>query len=136
MGIVDAALLRRVEADLSQAALADLGIRSLPGRYDLNHLCAFHREIFSDLYPWAGEIRVVGIAKSDPFCLPPHIASYGAEVFTALAADGYLRGRTGSSSSRSWPTIWPRSTRFVRSVRATVVLSERSSVSSGEKWGG
>ncbi|MFD3702858.1 Fic/DOC family protein [Nocardia sp. NPDC058658] len=92
LGIVDAASLRQAEADLSQAALADLGMRPLHGRYDLQHLCAFHREIFADVYPWAGEIRTVGIAKSDPFCLPDHIASYSAEVFAALAADGYLRG--------------------------------------------
>ncbi|MFD4456778.1 Fic/DOC family protein [Nocardia sp. NPDC058480] len=92
LGIVDAASLRQAEADLSQAALADLGIRSLPGRYDLQHLCAFHREIFADVYPWAGEVRTVGIAKSDPFCLPRHIAGYASEVFAALAADGHLRG--------------------------------------------
>ncbi|MFC4375519.1 Fic/DOC family protein [Nocardia halotolerans] len=92
LGITDAASLRRAEADLSQAALADLGIRSLPGRYDLQHLCAFHREIFADVYPWAGEIRTVGIAKSDPFCLPRHIASYASEVFASLAAEGHLRG--------------------------------------------
>ncbi|WP_282776788.1 MULTISPECIES: Fic family protein [unclassified Nocardia] len=92
LGIIDAARLRQAEADLSQAALAELGIRSLPGRYDLDHLCAFHREIFGDVYPWAGEIRVVGIAKSDPFCLPRHIESYAAEVFAALMADRFLRG--------------------------------------------
>ncbi|WP_212762333.1 Fic/DOC family protein [Nocardia uniformis] len=92
LGIIDAALLRQVEADLSLAALADLGVRSLPGRYDLNHLCDFHREIFGDVYPWAGQIRVVGITKSDPFCLPRHIESFAREVFAALAADAFLRG--------------------------------------------
>lgn len=92
LGIVDSGMLRRVEADLSLAALADLGTRILPGRYDLAHLCSFHREIFGDVYTWAGEVRVVGIAKSDPFCLPQHIASYSGEVFSALAADHYLRG--------------------------------------------
>ncbi|MFE3541642.1 Fic/DOC family protein [Nocardia sp. NPDC059177] len=84
--------MRRVEADLSLAALADMGARILPGRYDLDHLCAFHREIFGDVYTWAGEVRVVGIAKSDPFCLPRHIAGYAGEVFATLAGDHYLRG--------------------------------------------
>jgi len=55
--------LQQVEADLTTAALADLGTRLLPGRYDLPHLRAFHREIFGDVYPWAGEIQVVAIAK-------------------------------------------------------------------------
>ncbi len=92
LGIVDPVVLRRVEADLSLAALADLGTRILPGRYDLDHLCAFHREIFGDVYAWAGEVRTVGIAKSDPFCLPQFITTYAGEVFSALAADHYLRG--------------------------------------------
>ncbi len=75
LGIVDPERLREVEAGLTFAALADLGTRILPGGYDLPHLQAFHHEIFSDIYAWAGELRVVGIAKSDPFCLPQHIWS-------------------------------------------------------------
>ncbi|WP_347591183.1 Fic family protein [Acrocarpospora sp. B8E8] len=92
LGISDLRRLRAAEAGLTLAALADLGTRTLPGSYDLAHLQSFHREIFGDLYPWAGEIRVVGIAKSDPFCLPQHIASYSAEVFGALAKERYLHG--------------------------------------------
>ncbi|MEV6256949.1 Fic family protein [Nocardia sp. NPDC051911] len=92
LGIVDAEQLRRAEADLSLAALADLGTRILPGSYDLDHLRAFHREIFGDIFSWAGEIRVVGIAKSDPFCLPQHIEPYSADVFGGLAKERYLRG--------------------------------------------
>jgi cell filamentation protein len=92
LGISDPRRLRDVEAGLTLAALADLGTRTLPGGYDLAHLQAFHQEIFGDLYQWAGEIRVVGIAKSDPFCLPQHIEAYSAEVFAAFAKERYLRG--------------------------------------------
>lgn len=38
LGIVDPERLREVEADLTLAALADLGTRILPGGYDLDHL--------------------------------------------------------------------------------------------------
>lgn len=92
LGIVDPLRLREAEAALTLAALADLGTRTVPGGYDLDHLKLFHREIFGDIYPWAGEIRVVGIAKSDPFCLPQHIEAYSAEVFGGLAKERYLRG--------------------------------------------
>lgn len=92
LNITDSHRLQEVEADLTLAALADLDTRFLPGGYDLEHLRAFHREIFGDLYPWAGEVRVVGIAKSDLFCLPQHIESYSAKVFGELAAEGQLRG--------------------------------------------
>lgn len=92
LGITDQQRLEHVEAGLSFAALADLGVRTLPGNYDLAHLRAFHREIFGDIYPWAGEIRVAGIARSDPFCLPHHIESYAADVFAQLAKERHLRG--------------------------------------------
>jgi cell filamentation protein len=91
LGIADPLRLQEAEAGLTLAALADLGIRTLPGGYDLDHLRSFHREIFGDVYPWAGEIRVVGIARSDPFCLPQHIEAYSAEVFAALAKERQLR---------------------------------------------
>jgi cell filamentation protein len=92
LGITDPHRLREAEAALTFAALADLGTRILPGGYDLAHLSLFHREIFGDLYPWAGEVRIVGIAKTDPFCLPQHIEAYSAEVFGALGKERFLRG--------------------------------------------
>lgn len=92
LGIADDDRLRQVEAGLSHAAIADLGTRLLPGAYDLPHLQSFHREIFGDLYPWAGELRTVGIARSEPFCLPQHIEAYAGEVFAGLAKERFLRG--------------------------------------------
>ncbi|MGW3282113.1 Fic/DOC family protein [Nocardia rhamnosiphila] len=92
LGITDEEKLRRAEADLTYAALADLRIRILPGSYDLRHLCAFHLDIFGDIYPWAGEIRTIGIARTEPFCLPSHIESYAAQAFGQLAAENFLRG--------------------------------------------
>jgi len=97
LGIVDAETLRRVEADLTHAALADLGTRALPGDYDLAHLQSFHREIFGDIYAWAGQLRSVRIAKTDLFCLPQHIQLYSAEVFDSLAKETHLRGLTRSA---------------------------------------
>jgi cell filamentation protein len=94
LGIDDAARLDEAEAGITRAALVRLQNRTLPGRYDLDHLRAFHRAVFKDLYDWAGEIRTVGIAKGkgEVFCLPRFIEPYAAEVFRALAAEGHLRG--------------------------------------------
>ncbi|RJO79974.1 cell filamentation protein Fic [Nocardia panacis] len=90
--ITEPARLRRAEAELTLAALVDLETRILPGGYDLDHQCAFHREIFGEVYPWAGEVRVVGIARTDPFCLPQHITGYARDVFDRLAKEQHLRG--------------------------------------------
>ena len=63
-----------------------------PGVYDLVHLQAFHRRIFGRIYPWAGEVRTVAIAKTDMFCLPQHIEGYASSTFEELARDKHLRG--------------------------------------------
>jgi cell filamentation protein len=91
LDISDGATLRVVEADITAAIMLRLSEQTLPGAYDLTHLSSFHREIFGDLYPWAGEIRTVAIAKTDLFCLPQHIEPYAAEVFGQLADEKQLR---------------------------------------------
>lgn len=136
LAISDPERLREVEAGLTFAALAELGTRTLPGGYDLAHLRSFHREIFGDLYPWAGEIQVVGIAKTDPFCLPHHIEAYSAEVLGGLAKERYLRGLTRDIFLDRSPTTSPRSTQFTRSVRATAGHSVPSSASSAARPAG
>lgn len=92
LGITDPASLEQADADFSAVRLAQLHRRELPGDYDLAHLRGFHRALFGDLYPWAGELRTVWIAKGDPFCIPQHIESSADDIFTRLAAADRLRG--------------------------------------------
>lgn len=87
----DPAALARREATITAARLAELIDCPLRGRYDLSHLKAFHRHIFGDVYPWAGEIRTVALAKDDLFALSQHIASYLAGVLEELPRESYLR---------------------------------------------
>jgi len=84
--------LDQAAADISAARIDQLAVRALPGRYDLDHLRAFHRWIFGDVFDWAGQIRTVQIVKLTSFCLPQHIESYAATQFAKLAEDRYLRG--------------------------------------------
>jgi cell filamentation protein len=99
-GIRSARELQRVEADITTIRLAELGYRGLPGRYDLDHLRAFHRQIFGEIYPWAGDIRTVAIAKGQMFALPQHIEAYLAEQLGHLADEDYLQGLTHRSFVR------------------------------------
>ena len=92
LGINDPDLLKEIEAGVSAGAINALGVERLPGSYDLEHLRAFHRRIFGRLYPWAGEIRTVAIAKPDMFCLPQFIKPYANDVFLNLALEKHLRG--------------------------------------------
>ncbi|MEV8287058.1 hypothetical protein [Streptomyces niveus] len=63
LGITDHQLLATAEADITRARLVMLAERPLHGAYDLDHLQAFHASVFGDIYPWAGELRTVNIAK-------------------------------------------------------------------------
>lgn len=90
--ITDALELKRAESAITAVAIYGLIQTPLRGSYDLAHLQSFHRRIFGRIYPWAGEIRTVSIAKTDLFCLPQHIELYSQDVFSQLAAEKHLRG--------------------------------------------
>jgi cell filamentation protein len=54
---------------------------------------AIHRYIFQDIYDWAGEFRVVDIARTDDlFCLVPYIAQELAKRFEAIRSENNLCG--------------------------------------------
>jgi cell filamentation protein, protein adenylyltransferase len=54
---------------------------------------AIHQYIFQDVYEWAGEYRVVDIARTDDlFCLVPYIAPELAKRFAAIRSENNLRG--------------------------------------------
>ncbi len=94
-GLRDADTLAEHEAQASTLRLAQLAALKLEGVYDLPHLQRFHRFVFQDIYPWAGELRSVPLAKpGSMFALPEHIESYTSEVLRQLAGEGHLRGRS------------------------------------------
>jgi cell filamentation protein len=88
----DAQELQSRENNASTLRLYQLTIAPLPGSYDLTHLQAMHQHIFGDVYPWAGELRSVAIAKEDLFALPRHIEPYLGSVLAHLPAENFLRG--------------------------------------------
>jgi cell filamentation protein len=93
LDIRDPRELAVAEADIVRAALATLADEPLPGGYDLAHWQAFHRRVFGGLYPWAGELRTVQIAKPNAFyARPEHIAGYAQDVFAELAKERHLVG--------------------------------------------
>lgn len=92
LGISDQDELDRIEAEVTALRLVQLAESALPGAYDLAHLQAFHRFLFTDLYDWAGQLRTVTIAKQDLFCLPQHIPAFADDIFGRLAGNGHLRG--------------------------------------------
>ncbi|AHI01370.1 Fic family protein [Kutzneria viridogrisea] len=90
--IADAELLRQVEFDVTTLRAQQLALNPLPGRYDLAHLCRFHRHLFQDVYDWAGEPRRVDIARSAAFAHWRHIRSYGELLLGRLREEQLLTG--------------------------------------------
>ncbi len=94
LGITDRTELAAAERTLTGVRVDQLRRRRVAGRYDLDHLRAFHWTIFQDVYPWAGQLRTVLIVKAGAsFCLPHQIVDTASDVFGRLAAAHHLRGR-------------------------------------------
>jgi hypothetical protein len=87
LGLIDAAALQSAEADLVFARGELLELHPLPGDYDVAHLQAFHRHLFGDVYPWAGDFRTVNIARSASFGDWRHIRTYLDQVFEDEATE-------------------------------------------------
>jgi cell filamentation protein, protein adenylyltransferase len=63
------------------------------GRLSYRHFRAIHRHLFQDVYPWAGRIRTVRIAKQGSmFAYPEHIDREMRRLFARLAAERCFRG--------------------------------------------
>ncbi|WP_033441063.1 Fic/DOC family protein [Saccharothrix sp. NRRL B-16314] len=90
-GLTDKEECDQAETRLSTMRVEQLAFAPMPGLYDLAHLQAFHRRIFGDFYPWAGEIRRVDIAKAAMFAAWRQIEPYGLWLFTELKKERYLR---------------------------------------------
>ncbi|WP_319319050.1 Fic/DOC family protein [Streptomyces europaeiscabiei] len=106
LGITDHQLLAAAEADITRARLVMLAERPLPGAYDLGHLQAFHAAIFGDIYPWAGELRTVNIAKRTPFCR----RETWCPTPERSSADSPPPVSCGISPGRNSSSNWPRCT--------------------------
>ncbi|MEU8257672.1 Fic family protein [Micromonospora inaquosa] len=65
----------------------------IPGSYGLDHLQAFHRKLFCDLYDWAGQTRTVDISKPGArFCHWRYIDDQVSTILSGLSKDGFLLG--------------------------------------------
>jgi fido (protein-threonine AMPylation protein) len=93
LGITDAATLEEAEAALVATRSYELSQRPLKGRFDLAHLQAIHRYLFSDVYEWAGQLRTIDLSKGHQrFAHHAHIGRAAAPIFKQLAAEKYLAG--------------------------------------------
>lgn len=92
LNIKDKKTFYKAERLYSAIRQSELNVNPIKGNLDFNHLKNIHKHLFQDLYPWAGKIRTVAIAKKNMFCMPQYIESYANEIFTKLKKQNYFRG--------------------------------------------
>jgi cell filamentation protein len=88
-------LTKQAELDAFEAEITDQRAREpLPaGRLSFTHYRAIHHHLFQDVYPWAGKLRTVRIAKGgSSFCYPEYINREMTKLFTVLAMQQQFRG--------------------------------------------
>lgn len=92
-GVQNGVFLEKIEALFTAARAAELDKKPLKTKFDLTHLKSIHKHLFQDVYPWAGEVRIVNIAKNKTNFLPcSHIDRGMAFVTNGLVKENYLKG--------------------------------------------
>ncbi|WP_375696545.1 type II toxin-antitoxin system protein adenylyltransferase VbhT [Bartonella sp. AP331QHHD] len=93
LGIKDKATLQRVESTISYVKSFEFVHTPIGGKFDLNYMKEIHRRLFGDIYEWAGQVRLVDIAKGNSmFASYNQIESYAPKITQKLAKEQYLRG--------------------------------------------
>ncbi|WP_375661688.1 type II toxin-antitoxin system protein adenylyltransferase VbhT [Bartonella sp. CR127HXZ] len=93
LGIKDEATLQRVESTISYVKSFEFVHTPIRGEFDLNYMKEIHRRLFGDIYEWAGQVRLVDIAKGNSmFASYNQIESYAPKITQKLAKEQYLCG--------------------------------------------
>ena len=90
MDLHDPEILSEAERKISALRIYAAFNNPIKGSFDLKHLQAIHKFIFQDIYPWAGELRTVNIAKGNQFCNCLYIESASRPTFDKLRDDDHF----------------------------------------------
>lgn len=87
----DQATLDQIEAEITVAVIATLNEHPIPGNFDLEHLKAIHKQLFTSIYDWAGKLRTVEMAKDKTRFAPVEYLTQAADnLFDELKSENYL----------------------------------------------
>jgi len=89
--IRDNETLSKAERKLTKIRQRQLQAKPITGNFDLKHLQNIHKHLFQDIYPFAGKLRNVDIAKGNSmFCVSHHVPTYANGIFDKLKKEQYL----------------------------------------------
>lgn len=91
LNIKETGKLNQAEQEVVSINLAELILEPILGEFDLPHLSAIHKALFSDIYPWAGQVRATEISKGGQLFLPYQlIEKVASEIFSELHDESLL----------------------------------------------
>ena len=93
-GITDLRMLHEAEREICGTRYFALEKKGVTGDFSFKHLCAIHKELFKDIYSWAGKVRTVDISKGTIFCLTPYIESQFDDLYAKLRRENFLKDIT------------------------------------------
>ncbi len=96
LGVVSKEALNAAEREITSIRMGELSVYPVKGNFNLQHLQEIHRFLFQDIYPWAGQLRTVNIAKGNQFCNCMYIESGSQPIFDKLKKESYLIGTPGN----------------------------------------
>ena len=65
--------------------------KGVTGDFSMKYLCSIHKQLFQDIYPWAGKIRTVDISKGTIFCLVQFINDQFDDLYCKLKEENFLK---------------------------------------------
>ena len=93
--------LEHAEAHSVAMRSHEIRLKPITGNFDLSHLQAIHKKLFSDIYEWAGEVRRVDITKGTTrFAHHAFIESETKKITDQLKHEQCLRGLSAESFSQ------------------------------------
>ena len=82
------------ERDYSSVRQTELMMQGVTGDFSFKHLCSIHKQLFQDIYTWAGKTRTVDISKGTVFCLVQFIEMQFEDLYRKLQKENFLKDIT------------------------------------------
>lgn len=92
-GVKDAQQLETLERNATLLSIIDIRKRGVTGQFDTDHIRALHKELFEDVYGWAGEFRSIYLYKGGTdFVAPDKIPAALEKLYAEIREQDYFRG--------------------------------------------
>ena len=93
--------LEFAEKEITTVRLKDIARGLLrDGFYDTDHFKQFHRYIFGDIYPWAGEFRTINIFKNEDV-----LNGYPLQFMDYQSVDDHLKWTLSKMNEYIWDSL-------------------------------